>query len=165
MALTYLCVVLALLLLHDLTGWSEGKGGDMKKLDNPTYKQVCSADTGHAEVLKVVYDPSKTSYEKLCRLFFEIHDFTQTNGQGPDIGDQYRSEIFYTDENQKTTARNLLTELSNLGYKPATALSPAAPFWKAEEYHQDYYGKNGKSPYCHARRKVFPVGDDAAAGG
>lgn len=123
--------------------------------DNPTYRDVCTGRTGHAEVLEVEYDPSVATYEKLCRLFFEIHDFTQVDGQGPDIGDQYRSEIFTVDAEQADTARRLLNELEKKGYTPATEITPAQPYWKAEDYHQDYYGKTGKTPYCHSRREVF----------
>ncbi len=125
-------------------------------LAGPTYRQVCSGETGHAETLEVAYDPSRIGYEQLCRLFFEIHDFTQPDGQGPDIGDQYRSEIFFADARQEETARRLLEELRRLGYEPVTAVKPAGTFWPAEEYHQDYYAKTGKTPYCHARRPVFP---------
>ncbi len=124
-------------------------------LDQPTYRDVCGSDTGHAEVVEVTYDPEKTEYEKLCKLFFEIHDFTQVNGQGPDIGDQYRSEIFVTDAEQQAVAERLLAELAKKGSIPATRIGKAGAFWLAEEYHQDYYGGNGKIPYCHTRRKVF----------
>ncbi len=126
-------------------------------LEQPTYRQVCSGATGHAETLEVVYDPARTSYEKLCRLFFEIHDFTQPDGQGPDLGDQYRSAVFFTDDRQEETAERILGELRGLGHAPVTEVTPAGVFWPAEEYHQDYYAKNGKSPYCHARRKIFPA--------
>ncbi len=124
-------------------------------LANPTYRDVCLGNTGHAEVLKVEYDPSVTSYDKLVRLFFEIHDFTQVNRQGPDIGEQYRSEVFTVGPNQAKVVDKVLNELITKGYEPATKVTPAGPFWEAEEYHQDYYGKTGKQPYCHARRKIF----------
>ena len=124
-------------------------------LSGPTYRDVCSGDTGHAEVLKVMYDPAKTTYDKLCRLFFEIHDFTQVNRQGPDVGEQYRSEIFVVDKEQQRIADGILDELVARGYEPATRVTSAGTFWPAEEYHQDYYRKTGKTPYCHARRKVF----------
>jgi len=123
--------------------------------DNPTYKEVCSGKTGHIEAIEVEYDPSQTSYEEMAKLFFEIHDFTQTNGQGPDIGEQYLSEIFYFDDTQKETAEKLIKILTDKGYKVATALRKATKFWKAEDYHQEYYQKNGHEPYCHARKKVF----------
>lgn len=124
-------------------------------LERPTYKDVCTGRTGHAEVLKITFDPAKTSYEKLCRLFFEIHDFTQVDGQGPDIGDQYRSEIFVVNKEQEEIAGRVLDELRAKAFKPATMIAPAATYWPAEDYHQDYYGKTGKTPYCHARRKIF----------
>jgi peptide methionine sulfoxide reductase msrA/msrB len=111
--------------------------------------------TGHAEAIEVIYDPSKTTYEKLAKLFFETHDFTQLNRQGPDIGTQYRSAIFYADDNQRKIAADLLEILKQKGHDVKTELTPAAKFWPAEEYHQDYYQKNGKTPYCHLYRKIF----------
>jgi peptide methionine sulfoxide reductase msrA/msrB len=122
---------------------------------NPTYKQVCTGQTGHAEAVKVFYDPRKTDYDKLLRLFLEIHDPTQVGGQGPDIGDQYRSEIFYLNEDQEKTAENDLDILRVKGYNIATKVTKASEFYPAEDYHQDYYFKNGKLPYCHAYTKRF----------
>jgi peptide methionine sulfoxide reductase msrA/msrB len=127
-------------------------GGD---LENPTYKQVCSGKTGYIETVEVEYDPSKTTYEKLARLFFEIHDPTQVNRQGPDIGEQYRSEIFYTNESQKETAEKLIKILEDKDFKIATKLAMAKTFWPAEDYHQDYYENNGHTPYCHGYTKRF----------
>jgi len=127
-------------------------GGTLK---NPTYQQVCTGKTGHAETVKVDYDPQKTSYEKLLKLFLEIHDPTQVGGQGPDIGDQYRSEIFYLNDKQKMIAENDLNILRSKGFKIATALTKASEFYPAEAYHQDYYFKNGKAPYCHSYTKRF----------
>lgn len=124
-------------------------------VQNPTYQQVCSGNTGHAEALEVVFDPTKVSYEKLARLFFETHDPTQVNGQGPDIGEQYRSVIFYTDDAQKAVAEKLIAELEGKGLKVATQVVKASEFWPAEDYHQQYYTKNGKKPYCHSYRKLF----------
>ena len=121
----------------------------------PTYKDVCTGRTGHAEVVRVEFDPAKTDYAALCRLFFEIHDFTQADGQGPDIGDQYRSEIFAVNKGQDEIANSVLGELKKMGYAPATEVGPAGPFWAAEDYHQKYYDKTGKNPYCHVRRKIF----------
>lgn len=127
-------------------------GGYVK---NPTYQQVCTGNTGHAEAIKIVYDPQKTSYERLLKLFLEIHDPTQVGGQGPDIGDQYRSEIFYLNDDQKTAAETDLKLLKDKGYKVATVVTKASEFYPAEAYHQDYYFKNGKTPYCHAYTKRF----------
>jgi len=127
-------------------------GGTVK---NPTYQQVCTGNTGHAEAVKVVYDPQKTSYDKLLKLFLEIHDPTQSGGQGPDIGDQYRSEIFYMNDDQKYIAENDLNILKSKGFKIATLVTKASEFYPAEAYHQDYYFKNGKTPYCHAYIKRF----------
>jgi peptide methionine sulfoxide reductase msrA/msrB len=124
-------------------------------VDNPTYKQVCTDRTGHAEAVEVVYDPTKTSYEKLAKLFFETHDFTQVNRQGPDIGTQYRSGIFYLDDEQKATAEKLIGVLRQKGYKVATEVTAASKFWPAEDYHQDYYNKTRKTPYCHVYRRIF----------
>jgi len=123
--------------------------------ENPTYQQVCEGNTGHAETMEVVFDPALTSFETLARLFFEIHDPTQVNRQGPDIGYQYRSAIFYKNDSQKQTAEKLVQLLKDKGYKVATELSPAGTFWVAENYHQDYYMHKGTQPYCHAYQKRF----------
>lgn len=122
---------------------------------NPSYKEVCAGGTGHAEAIEVIFDPAKVSYEDLAKLFFETHDPTQVNRQGPDIGEQYRSEIFYLDDNQKETAQKLMDMLKTKGYKVATRLSKASTFWKAEDYHQDYYEKKNGTPYCHIYTKRF----------
>lgn len=127
-------------------------GGHLRQ---PTYKQVCGGDSGHAEAVRVVFDPLQVSYEQLARLYFETHDFTQVDRQGPDIGPQYRSEIFYLDEGQRQAAEKLLAELRAKGFQPATRLSRAGEFWPAEDYHQNYYYKTGGSPYCHVYRKIF----------
>ena len=126
-----------------------------KSTRRPTYKQVCTGKTGHAEALEVVYDPNLVTYETLARRFFEIHDFTQYNRQGPDIGEQYRSAVFYQDEDQKKVTEKLIKLLTDKGYRVQTKLEKAAKFWAAEDYHQDYYTKTGKQPYCHMPRKVF----------
>jgi peptide methionine sulfoxide reductase msrA/msrB len=127
-------------------------GGHTK---NPTYQEVSSHTTGHAETLEVVFDTTKTDFETLARYFFEIHDPTQINRQGPDVGDQYRSAIFYTDDNQKQIAEKLITILKDKGYKVATEVTKADTFWQAEDYHQDYYQHNGKQPYCHVYQNRF----------
>lgn len=122
---------------------------------NPTYQDVSYKSTGHAEAVEVVYDPTRTNYETLTRLFFEIHDPTQENRQGPDVGDQYRSAIFYVDNAQKQTAEKLIGILEGKGYDVATQLVMADTFWSAEGDHQDYYDKTGKEPYCHVYQKRF----------
>ncbi|MFH1853077.1 MAG: bifunctional methionine sulfoxide reductase B/A protein [Candidatus Neomarinimicrobiota bacterium] len=123
--------------------------------DNPTYKQVSYTDTGHAEAVEVLYDPSKVSYEELAILFFETHDPTQVDRQGPDVGHQYRSAIFYQDEQQKATAEKLIGILKAKGYDVVTEVTAAGTFWPAEDYHQDYYTKKDSTPYCHFYQKKF----------
>lgn len=127
-------------------------GGTTK---NPTYEQVCTGKTGHAETVEVVFDPSKTTYEKVAKYFFEIHDPTQVDRQGPDIGEQYRSVVFYNSNDQKRIAENLIGQLKDKGYKVATEVIEADTFWEAEKYHQDYYDITGKQPYCHVYTKRF----------
>jgi peptide methionine sulfoxide reductase msrA/msrB len=127
-------------------------GGTTK---NPTYEQVCTGKTGHAETVEVVFNPAKTTYEDLAKLFFEIHDPTQLNRQGPDVGYQYRSAIFYVDQNQKQTAQRLIDQLRKKGLDVVTSVRKAKEFWPAEGYHQNYYGKKGGQPYCHVPVKRF----------
>lgn len=117
--------------------------------ENPTYQEVCSHTTGHIEAIEITFDPTITSFEELARLFFNIHDPTQVNRQGPDIGEQYKSAIFYLDKEQKQISERLIKILGDKGYDIATELIPASEFWEAEEYHQDYYQKKGSLPYCH----------------
>lgn len=122
---------------------------------NPTYEQVCSKTTGHAEAVRISFDPSKVSYRTLAKLFFEIHDPTQSDGQGPDLGPQYRSEVFFTSDEQRDIAEGLICELRNKGYQVVTRVTRASEFYLAEGYHQDYYVKHGRSPYCHSRVSRF----------
>ncbi len=124
-------------------------------VQNPDYEQVCTGETGHAEAVKVVFDPLVTTYEKLAKLFFETHDFSQVNGQGPDIGEQYRSVVFHTGGEQKQITEKLIRELTQKGFKVATTVQQAGEFYEAEKYHQNYYFKTGGTPYCHIKRKVF----------
>lgn len=124
-------------------------------IDNPSYEQVCGKKTGHIETTEVDYDETRTSYEKLVRLFFETHDFTQADGQGPDIGPQYLSCLFYSDETEKAMAEKYIALLKDKGYTVATMVRPASTFWKAEAYHQQYYDHKGATPYCHSYRKIF----------
>lgn len=127
-------------------------GGHVK---NPCYKDVCTGKTGHAEAVRIIFDPSKTTYRNLAMMFFETHDPTQMDGQGPDLGNQYRSEIFYTNEEQKKIAEELIQTLKIKGYDVVTRVTPASTFYVAEEYHQDYYDGNGHTPYCHKYTKRF----------
>lgn len=125
------------------------------KTPNPTYEEVCSHTTGYAEAVRVIFDPAKVTYEVLAKRFFEIHDPEQINRQGPDVGDQYRSEVFYTNEQQKEVALKLIDLLKAKGYKVATKVTKATMFWEAEAYHQDYYERKGTQPYCHSYTKRF----------
>jgi peptide methionine sulfoxide reductase msrA/msrB len=122
---------------------------------HPSYEDVCSGKTGHAEAVLVTFDPEVITYEQLTKLFLEIHDPTQKNRQGPDIGEQYRSVIYYLSEAQRKTAEKLIIFLKDKGFPVATQLLPASVFYKAEAYHQNYYDNNGKQPYCHVRVKRF----------
>ena len=131
--------------LDALAGYS---GGTMP---NPTYEDVCSDRTGHAEVVQVTFDPSRVSYDRLLDVFFTSHDPTQLNRQGPDVGRQYRSAIFYHSEAQRETAEAAKRkwEASGRWKRPVvTEIAPAGPFWKAEEYHQRYLEKRGLAS-CH----------------
>ena len=125
------------------------------KTDSPTYEQVCSHTTGHAEATKVNYDPKKVSYETLLKHFFRIHDPTQLNRQGPDVGDQYRSAIFYLSDEQKQQAQKLIDELNESKFdgKIVTTLEPAGKFWPAEQYHQKYTERTGIG-MCHIEYKA-----------
>ena len=122
------------------------------RVDNPTYKQICYTDTNHAEVVQLRYDPDQISYEKLVKVFFKTHDPTTLNRQGPDVGTQYRSAIFYHDEQQKQIAEKAKAAFDTSGeFKDpiVTEIVPAKEFWEAEDYHQDYFKKNPNHPACH----------------
>ncbi|MFQ3579100.1 MAG: bifunctional methionine sulfoxide reductase B/A protein [Bacteroidales bacterium] len=127
-------------------------GGHIK---NPSYREVCAGTTGHAEAVQVIFNPQEISYQDLVKLFFETHDPTQINRQGPDIGEQYRSEIFYLTHSQKETAEQIVNILMKKGMKIATKITNFKEFYQAEEYHQDYYEKHKKIPYCHFYTKRF----------
>ena len=124
-------------------------------VDKPTYKQVCSGRTGHAEAVEVIYDKNITNYEKLCKIFFETHDPGQLNRQGPDRGTQYRSGVFYIDEGQKKIAQKLIKQLTDKKVKVVTEITKSEKFYKAEGYHQNWYLKVNKKPYCHFYKKKF----------
>lgn len=118
---------------------------------NPTYKDICTGETGHAEAIEITFDPNKVSYEELLRLFFATHDPTTINRQGNDIGTQYRSEIFYHGEAQREAAQgyiDLLNQANTYGGRLVTQLSPATTFYEAEDYHQNYYNRNKDAGYC-----------------
>ena len=118
---------------------------------NPTYKEVCTGNTGHAEALRIVYDPKKISFDELLEVFWQTHDPTTLNRQGNDIGTQYRSVIFYQNNEQKQKAEKYKVELDKSGAfnNPiVTEIVPAQTFYKAEDYHQNYYNENGSQPYC-----------------
>jgi len=120
---------------------------------NPTYKQVSTGTTGHAEAIKITFDPKQVAYEDLLEIFFATHDPTTLNRQGADVGTQYRSEIFYTNEAQKAAAENFIKLLKDQHiYSSAivTKITNAPTFYAAEDYHQDYYAQNSNQPYCSA---------------
>jgi peptide methionine sulfoxide reductase msrA/msrB len=123
--------------------------------DNPSYKEVCTGNTGHIEATEVIFDASVTSFEELVKLYYETHNFEQIGGQGPDIGSQYQSAVFYVNDAQKAIVQKYIQILKDKGYKPATLLKPAPIFWVAESYHQQYYDKKNGTPYCHIYRKLF----------
>jgi len=121
-------------------------------VENPSYKRVCAGDTYHAEVMHLEFDPNRVSYRKLVEYFFKIHDPTTMNRQGPDVGTQYRSAIFFYDESQEQIAKEVIAELKKrkVFKKPiVTQIVPAQTFWKAEDYHQKYYDKNPGQAACH----------------
>lgn len=124
-------------------------------LDNPTYQDVLTGKTGHLEAVEVTYDPAQANFEELAKFFFEIHDPTQANGQGPDIGVQYSSAVFYNSDDEKDITQNLIEILKSKGYDVVTKLLPTVKFWEAEEYHQDYYVKKNQQPYCHVYQNKF----------
>jgi len=130
-----------------------GYMGGLQK--NPSYQDVCTGKTGHLEVVEIEYDPTKVSFEELTKLFFEVHDPTQTDGQGPDIGSQYLSAIFYQNLAEEEIADKLITILEKKGYKISTKILPIETFWRAEDYHQDYYELKKQQPSCHAYEKKF----------
>lgn len=123
--------------------------------NNPSYQDVCSKMSGHLEVVRVIFDPKVLSLEELLKYFFEIHDPCQQDGQGPDLGEQYLSAIFCYTTDQHKIAAQVIQILLDKGYPVATKIRDMAVFWKAEDYHQDYYDHKGSLPYCHGYQKKF----------
>jgi len=138
--------------VQGVTDAAVGYAGGITK--NPTYQDVCTDRTGHAEVVQLDFDPARISYEDLVRIFFEIHDPTTLNRQGPDFGKQYRSVIFVHDAEQEATVRKVKDELDASGKfsrKIVTQIAPVPEFYRGEEYHQRYFEKKGIAPTCHIR--------------
>ena len=135
-----------------LEGVHEALSGYMGgELERPTYQQVCGGDTGHAEVVRVRFDPARVAYREVLEIFFTLHDPTTLNRQGNDVGTQYRSAIFWHDETQKAEAESLVARLTaeRVFDQPiVTELAPATTFWPAEDYHQRYFDRNPHQPYC-----------------
>jgi peptide-methionine (S)-S-oxide reductase len=121
--------------------------------DDPSYREVCSGQTGHAEVVQVTYDPAAVDYEELLEVFFSIHDPTTEDRQGPDVGSQYRSAVYYHDDDQRETVEAYIDRLETTGEYTGivTEVAPLERFYRAEEKHQDYYEKNPNQPYCRAQ--------------
>ncbi len=143
------CVEAAIKQLQGIESVRSGYMGG--RVDNPTYQQVCSGKTGHVEVAEIVFDPAIISYGDLLHVFFTLHDPTTLNRQGNDVGEQYRSVIFYLNEEQKKIANEVIAELTRdkVFRDPiVTAVEPASTFYVAEDYHQDYFANNSMQPYC-----------------
>ncbi|MGM0431751.1 MAG: peptide-methionine (S)-S-oxide reductase MsrA [Spirochaetota bacterium] len=136
-----------------ITAVSGYTGGEV---ENPSYEEVLTGETGHAEAVKVYYDPQKTDFRTLAKYFFEIHDPTQIDRQGPDVGTQYRSAVYYANESERKDTEQLIAILEEAGYEVATEVSPRSTFYTAESYHQDYYAVHQSAPYCHFYQKRFP---------
>lgn len=118
---------------------------------DPTYEDICNGDSGHAEIIMIDYEPEEISFEDLLLVFFKTHDPTTLNMQGNDMGNQYRSVIFYQNQEQKTSAENMIDKLEKelVFERPiVTEVTPASKFYEAEDYHQDYYNNNSNKPYC-----------------
>ena len=142
--------------LERLEGVMDVRSGYMGgKTDHPTYREVSSGTTGHAETVEVLFDPKRISFHDIAKRFFEIHDPTEVDRQGPDIGSQYRSAVFFVGDEQKLVTEELIGILRDRGYGVVTEVVPAGTFYPAEEYHQDYYEQTGGTPYCHTPVQRF----------
>lgn len=145
----YWCVEAVYELLDGVLKVESGFSGGFVK--NPSYKEVCNGSTGHAEVVQITFDRSKTSLDEILKVFFTVHDPTTLNRQGADIGTQYRSVIFYRNEEQKNAAQSIIKALNTenvYGKSVVTEVKPFEVFYKAEDYHQNYYNQNKSQPYC-----------------
>ncbi len=123
--------------------------------ENPTYKEVCTGTTGHVEAVRVTYNPEQIALHEILRVFFETHDFTQRDGQGPDLGSQYLSRAFYQSPTEKEVMASVINELKQMDFDVATEIYPLKVFWPGEDYHQHYYESKGDTPYCHRYRRIF----------
>ena len=135
--------------LRGVEGVESGYSGG--HIDNPTYKQICTGTTGHAEVVQVTFDPEFISLKDLLRVFFTVHDPTTLNRQGPDVGPQYRSVVFYRNPEQKSTVEEMIQEIQGeklWNSSIVTEIAPFKVFYKAEDYHQEYFKLNGEQAYC-----------------
>ncbi len=142
--------------LEQMDGVASVESGYMGgTVEHPTYEQVSDHGTGHLETVRVRYDSKQVSFEQIARRFFEIHDPTQADGQGPDIGPQYHSAVFYSTPEEKAITEKLIGLLRKRGYDVVTQVRPASTFWRAEEYHQNHYQRSGEQPYCHVRVRRF----------
>ncbi len=136
--------------MEKLPGVASVESGYMGgKIENPSYEQVSAHETRHLEAVRVNYDPDKVSYEAIAKRFYEIHDPTQANGQGPDIGAQYLSAVFVANDEERAVNEALISRLRERGYEVVTEIKPVTEFYDAEDYHQDYYVRHEKKPYCH----------------
>lgn len=159
------CIEAAMKELRGVASVTSGyAGGDVA---NPTYEEVCSGSTGHAEVVQIEYDPEEISYLELLEVFFKVHDPTTRDRQGPDVGSQYRSIVFYHDDEQRERVEGFLERLNQEVYDGSivTEVEPIETFYEAEEYHQDYYEKNPANGYCQVQvePKVKKVREEFAA--
>ena len=157
------CIEAAFKELNGVVEATSGYAGG--NVEDPSYEAVCRGTTGHAEAVQVVYEPDVLAYEDLLEVFFTIHDPTTKDRQGPDVGSQYRSAVYYHDEDQRETVERFVAELDSGSFESyendeiVTEIEPLERFWEAEEYHQDYYEKNPADRYCqfHAEHKVRKV--------